>query len=187
MTVLNGVDVEDLNATLDAVKANPELARVSFRVESQWAGGFRGASQTGAFTQAGEEVGDRRASFRFESDEPSALLGSDTAASPAEYALEALAACYAVTFSAIAASRGIQMDALRLELEGRFDLHSFLGLDESARPGMQELKVTAYVTSPDATRDELIDLLHAVERRSPIRDTFASPVPVTTELGEDEL
>ena len=179
--MINGVDTEAIGEVATAIGGNPELAKVSFSVRSDWDGGFRGKSKTSAMCQAGAEV-KRDVSFDFASDEPPALLGQDSAASAGEYALQALAACYAVTFAANASVQGIELSSLHLDLEGDFDLHGFLGLDENIRPGMQSLNVKVRIESPDATPGQLRDLVRTVEERSPIRDTLANPVPVTTEL-----
>lgn len=177
------IDPTAIADTVDAVKAQPELAHVTFRVASAWTGALSGEAATGALTQAGRDDDSRAGSFRFRSDEPVALLGEDTAASPGEYALQALASCYTVTCAANAAVRGITMDSLEIELEGDFDLHGFFGLGD-VRPGMQELRVTMRIESPDASREELEDLVRTVEQRSPLRDTFANPVVVSTRLGD---
>ncbi|MEX1140950.1 MAG: OsmC family protein [Thermoleophilaceae bacterium] len=185
MTKMNGVDVDGLKEVVQAVGDRPELAHVTFGVSSDWAGGMTTSSCTAPFRQAGEVEPTRTATYSFASDEPAALLGTDAAASPGEYVLQALAGCYAVTFAANAAARGIQLDSLHFELEGDFDLHGFLGLDEKVRPGMGALRVRVALESPNASREELEDLTQTVEARSPIRDTLAAPVPVETILQQD--
>lgn len=182
MAGVNGVDVSRLHETVAAVRDDPSLGRVSFSLSSEWLGKFRARSQTGPVTQAGKADAARDVSFALASDEPPALLGDDTAASAGEYVLQALAACYAVTFAANAAVAGISLDSLQLELEGDFDLRGFLAIDESVRPGMQELRVNVRATTGNASREQLEDLVRTVEKRSPIRDTLASPVPVRTRL-----
>lgn len=119
-----------------------------------------------------------------ESDEPAALLGTDQAASLGEYVLQAPTACYAATFAANAAVRNIELDSLRLEMRTDFDLHGFLGLDNSVRPGAQEVRVAVYATSSNASQEELRELTEIVQQRSPIRDTLASAVSVKTILVE---
>lgn len=178
------VELEQIQATIEAIQAQPELANVSFSLHSEWTGGFCANSQTGAITQAGEVDPARTTSFTLDSDEPEVLLGEDSAASAGEYVLKALAACYAVTFAANAAASGIELESLSLDLAGDFNLHGFLGLDPDVRPGMQELRVTVTAASPDASREQLEELVETVQQRSPIRDTLASPVPVVTTLAD---
>lgn len=180
---INGVDKPALDATIDAVRANPELARVSFSLDSQWLTGCHQRSATGKLFQNGAVVESRDATYTLESDEPAALLGTDIAASPAEYLLQALAGCYAVTFAANATVRGIELSRLELAMAADFDLQGFLNLDDSVRPGAQEIRVTVHAESPNASREQLQELTDAVQRRSPIRDTLANPVTVSTTLA----
>ncbi|GLY70599.1 OsmC family protein [Amycolatopsis taiwanensis] len=180
----NGIDREALDATIAAVRAQPELAQVTFTLDADWKSGCHQRATTGELRQAGAPVETRTSRYVLESDEPAALLGTDHAASPAEYILQALAGCYSVTFAANATVRGIELSSLRLELEADFDLQAFLGLDNDARPGAREIRVTVHAESPSATRQQLQELTEAVQRRSPIRDTLAGPVQVTTILAE---
>ncbi|MDX3531474.1 OsmC family protein [Streptomyces sp. ID05-39B] len=182
MSVVNEIDVKALQETIDAVRATPKLGQVTFAVDGTWQGGFRIKAQTGALTQGGERDEQRVAKYTMTSDEPTALLGTDTAVSPAEYVLQALAGCYTVTLTANAASRGIELKSFRLELEGDIDLRGFLGIDTAIRPGVQQLRVRVHIEAPDATREQLEELISLVESRSPIRDTLVNPVDVVTTL-----
>ena len=179
---LNGVDREALSATIDAVKATPALAQVSFTLDSAWLAGCHQRSETGVLRQNGEVVATRQNRYVLESDEPAALLGTDNAASPGEYVLQALAGCYAVTFATNAAVRGIELSSLKLEMEVDFDLQGFLNLDDSVHPGAQQIRVNVHAESPNADREQLLALTDAVQKRSPIRDTLANPVDVVTTL-----
>jgi uncharacterized OsmC-like protein len=175
------IDAREIEATTKAIRENAGLAHVSFGVSSHWTGGFRADSRTGAFKQAGESKPTN--SFGLQSDEPPALLGDDSAPSAGDYVLKALASCYTVTIAANAAARGIELESVRLELEGDFDLHGFLGLDANVRPGMGELRVEVAIESPHASRAQLEELIEVVQERSPVRDTIANPVPVITTLA----
>lgn len=184
--MINGVDTEALRQTLDAVREKPELAQVSFGIQSEWGGGsYQRASTTDAI-QNGSVIASRTATYVFESDEPTALLGTDRAASPGEYVLQALAGCYAVTYATVAATRGIELTSLTFDMQADFDLRGFLGIDKSVRPGAQEIRVNVRAESANATAEQLRELTELVQQRSPIRDTLANPVNVTTVLLADE-
>lgn len=182
--MINGVDTDALSDTIKAITEAPGLANVTFGVQSEWQTGCRQTAQTAELVQDGHPVSSRTATHVLESDEPMALLGTDQAASPGEYVLQALAGCYAVTFATHAATRGIELSSLRLELQADFDLHGFLGLAEDVRPGAQEIRVTVHAESPNAGQDDLEELTAAVEARSPIRDTLAGAVTVRTSLAD---
>lgn len=137
--MINGVDIDALGETVRAITDAPGLANVTFGLGSTWQSGCRQRAVTDPLVQGGRQVTSRTARYVLESDEPLALLGSDQAASPGEYILQALAGCYAVTFATQAAMRGIKLSSLRLELHADFDLHGFLGLKDAVRPGAQEV------------------------------------------------
>ncbi len=181
-TPLNGVDREALSATIEAVKKTPALAQVSFTLGSGWLTGCHQRSVTGDVRQNGEIVASREATYTLESDEPAVLLGTDLAASPGEYVLQALAGCYAVTYATNAAVRGIELSSLKLDLEVDFDLQGFLNVNDHVRPGAQEIRVQVHAESPNASDEQLQELTAAVQKRSPIRDTLANPVNVVTTL-----
>ena len=180
--MINGVDQEALFATIDAVKNQPELAQVSFNVTSDWLQGCRQRATTGDVIQNGTAIESRESTFVLESDEPVALLGTDMAASPAEFILHALAGCYAVTYAANATVSGIELSSLRLELAADIDLQGFLNLNADIRPGLQQIRIRVHATSPNASQERLEELTRVVEERSPIRDTLVSPVEVQTTL-----
>lgn len=180
---VNGVDLDQLTATIDAVRGERALGAVTFSVEGQWEDGFKLRSTTGALTQAGQKDQSRAGKFEMRSDEPTTLLGTDTAVSPAEYILQALAGCYTVTLTANAASRGIELKSYQLHLEADIDLASFLGVAPEERPGISQIRVTIELDAPASTRGELEDLIETVQQRSPIRDTLISPVDVVTTLA----
>lgn len=181
-TTINGVDKQALDATIDAVRQTPALAQVTFSLNSEWLDGCHQRSTTGDLRQNGDLVSTREASYVLESDEPAALLGTDKAASPGEYVLQALAGCYAVTYATNAAIRGIELSSLKLEMQTDFDLQGFLNLDDSVRPGAQEIRINVHAESPNASAEQLQELTDAVQKRSPIRDTLANPVQVVTTL-----
>ncbi|WP_105030406.1 OsmC family protein [Arthrobacter ruber] len=179
---LNGVDLDQLSATVDAVRNERTAGAVTFAVNGQWEGGFKLRATTGSLTQAGTKDDSRDGKFEMRSDEPAALLGTDSAVSPAEYVLQALAACYTVTLAANAASRGIKLKSYNLMLEADFDLASFLGVAPEEAPGASQIRVAIELDAPGTAREELEALVDAVQQRSPIRDTLIRPVDVVTNL-----
>lgn len=181
--MINGVDRDALFATIDAVKKQPNLAQVSFNLDSEWLQGCHQRATTGEVVQNGSQMESRKTNYVFESDEPVDLLGTDKAASPAEFILHALAGCYAVTFASNAAAHEIELSSLRLEMSADIDLQGFLNVNDQVRPGLQQIRVQVHATSPNASRERLEELTRTVEKRSPIRDTLASPVAVHTTLA----
>jgi uncharacterized OsmC-like protein len=181
----NGIDKTALFDTIDAVKNEPALGNVSFNLSSVWQGGCRQASTTSTLIQNNSTVESRNVSYSLESDEPVALLGTDTAASPAEFILQALAGCYAVTFASLATARDITIDSLKFHLSCDIDLQGFLNINDDIRPGISDIRVNVYAKSRSSSKEELDELVRDVEQRSPIRDTLVNPVNVTTTLMDN--
>lgn len=178
---LNGIDVDQLVGTVEAVQNDPGLARFTFRAESTWREGTHSTGRITAFSHNGAVDESRRAPFETEGDEPPVLLGSNKAPNAVELVLQALAYCYAVGYVANAAARGIEIDSMEYSIEGDMDLRAFLGL-EGGRPGFTRIRAKGTVSSPNGTEEQLTDLCRYVQETSPVRDVLANPVPVETTL-----
>lgn len=175
-------DADEIRATVAAVTERRELGKVTFTVQADSTGNLTSRVHTGALVQAGDADESRAGKFTVSTDEPVALLGTDTAISPAEYLLTGLAGCYTVTLASLAASRGIELNRIQMNLGFDIDLSGFLGIDDQVRKGAQGISVDIDIDSPHASRAELEELVRDLEQTSPIRDTLAHPVPVTTTL-----
>jgi len=106
-TTRNGVDTQVLYATLDAIKAQPELGRFQFRATNQWIDGAHNRSTIQRFYGAGQEDMSREEPFVVDAGEPAVLVGIDTGANPAEHLLHALAACLTTSLVYVAAARKV--------------------------------------------------------------------------------
>ena len=183
-TVRNGIDVDQLLATIGAIEEDPTAGSFTFRASSAWRDGTHNTGEIGTFRHAGQEDASRSAPFRTEGDEPPVLLGENRAPNAVELVLQALAYCYAVGYVANAAARGIELTRMDYEVEGDFDARSFLGLD-GPRAGFTEIRVKGTVASPNASSEELSELCRYVQDTSPVRDCLTRPVPVHTTLDTD--
>lgn len=180
-TVVNGVNVTQLLGTIEAIKADPEIARFTFRARTRWASGGHSRTSIQGFFGAKAEDSSRAAAFVLEGDEPPVLLGENHGPNAVEAVLHALASCLAVGFSYNAAAMGIPVKKLELDLEGSLDLHGFLGLSEQVRPGYEGIRVR-YRVEADAPREKLEALCEYVQRTSPVLDIIRNPVPVTVDM-----
>ncbi|MDR5698088.1 MAG: OsmC family protein [Armatimonadota bacterium] len=180
-SMVNGVDVEQLVATVNAVKSNPALARFTFRATSDWVDGARSRTAIQGFYGAGQEDTSRTKPFVLEGDEPPVLLGSNTAPNAVEAVLHALASCLAVGFIYNAAAQGIKVESPQFTLEGDLDLHGFLGLSETTRAGFQNIRLS-YRVKADAPREKIVALCDYVQKTSPVLDILRNPVPVRVAL-----
>lgn len=175
-------DIQAIRDTIDALRQQPELGKVTFNMKSRSSGGLAVTTRTGPLTQNGQADDSRSGKFSLVSDEPVALLGTDTGVSPAEYALKALAGCYAVTLTSMAASQGIELDGLELDLNFDIDLNGFLGIDDTVRKGAQAIRVDVKLDSASASREQLEALVNDLPSHSPLHDTLANPVNVSAQL-----
>jgi uncharacterized OsmC-like protein len=178
---VNGVNVDQLVGTIEAVKQNPDLARCNFRAETNWINGGHTRTTIQGFYAAGQEDTSRSQPFLIDGDEPPVLLGENHGPNAVEAVLHALASCLAVGFIYNAAAMGIRVERLALKLEGNLDLHAFLGLSDTTRPGYEDIKLTYRVKS-DAPREKVIELCNYVQKTSPVLDIIRNPVPVAIAL-----
>lgn len=180
-TLVNGVDVEQLVATVNAIKQNPDLARFQFRAHNEWIGGGHSQTSIQGFYGAGQEDASRRKPFILDGDEPPVLLSGNSAPNAVEVVLHALASCLAVGFIYNAAARGINVESLSFDLEGDLDLRAFLGLSEEVRPGYESIRLTYRVKS-DAPHEKIVELCNYVQKTSPVMDIIRNPIPVSVAL-----
>jgi len=165
---LNSVDIAAVGDLVSAIQTEPTKAQTVWSSTVDWKGGFRSESRSRDF----EPV---------PSDEPRALGGEDTAANPVEQLLGALGNCLAVGYSANATVAGIELNSLRIKLEGDLDLHTFLGLTEG-HAGFDTINATVSIES-DATEDQLAALHEQVVSTSPVGHTLKRSIPVTVQLA----
>lgn len=172
----NGVNVEQLVETIEAIREQPEIADFRFRVTNRWVDGGQNETTISGFFGACQEV-KRERSFELAADEPPVLLGNDSGPNPVEYALTALASCMTTTMVYHAAARGIRVESVESRLEGDLDLHGFLGLKDDVRKGYKDVRVSFKVKA-DATPEQLAELT----KYSPVFDIFSNPVPVSVDV-----
>jgi len=180
-STVNGVDLDRLSGTIEAVTADPALARFQFRAGNHWIDGGYSRTTIQGFYGAGQEDATRTEPFTVDADEPPVLLGHNRAPNTVEYVLHALAACVSGTIVYHAAARGIALDSVETTIQGDLDLHGFLGLDGSTRPGYEQIRVTITVAG-DFDDDQLAELA-TLTRYSPVRDIVTSPVPVAIDVA----
>jgi uncharacterized OsmC-like protein len=176
-TVRNGVDVDTLFATLDAVKAQPEAAQFQFRVTNRWVSGTHSMATVDGFYGVGTEQ-QREHAFAIEADHPTVLVGHDNGPTPAEHLLAALAACLTAGIGNIAAARGIELTAVESTIEGDIDLNGILGLSDEVRNGFQDIRVNFRIAG-DAPEETLRKIVEQSRARSAVFDVLTNGTSVT--------
>lgn len=183
-TIRNGVDTATMYATLDAIKAQPELATFQFRATNRWIHGAHNRAVIKSFYGAGGEDATRSDSFTVDAGEPAILLGTDTGPNPAELLLSALAACLTTSLVYVASARKVTLTEVSSSLEGDMDVRGALGLDDSYRNGFSQIRVHFSVKG-DASEDTLRELVARAQQRSAVYDMVTHGVPVEVGVTTD--
>lgn len=179
-TTRNGMNLEQMTQTVEAIRARPKLAQFQFRARNRWIDGGENRSTIRDFFGAFEEDTSRKVAFEFTNGEPPVLLGNNEGANPVEFLLHALAGCVTTTTVLHAAARGIEIRSLSTELEGDIDLHGLLGLDDGVPAGYREIRIRMKIDA-DCSEEELDALLQFAKGHSPVCTTVCRPVPVVLE------
>jgi uncharacterized OsmC-like protein len=180
-TVRNGVDVDRLVQTIDAIKGDAAIAAFTFRAKTSWQQGGASTSSISSFTHMGQETAHVQTHV-LRGDEPDVLLGKDSGPNAVELALAALGSCYAVGFAYNAAALGYELEELSYDIEGDLDLRNFVGIEDGPRPGFTAIRVLGKVKAANASKEQLDELCRYVQRTSPVGDIISSPVPIDVSL-----
>lgn len=113
-------------------------------------------------------------------DEPISLGGTDQGPNPVELVLSALGACQSIVIQTYAKQFGINIENLRIELEGELDTDGFLNKSD-VRPGYSHIE-SKYFISTDTPEEKLQEFIQFVEDHCPVGDTLANPVNLTSKI-----
>lgn len=177
---VNGVNVDELFGTIDAIKKAPVIAKFKFRAENQWIDGGHNRTTLKNFygTQQDHE---HKEPFVLDADEPPLLLGRDIGPNPVGYALTALAACVTTSIVYHAAAKGVTIRSMESRLEGDIDLQGFLGLKDDVPRGYKEIRMYVNIDA-DAPPEKLQEIVQLGPTYSPVFDTITRAVPVSVQL-----
>lgn len=180
-TVRNGVDVDRLVQTIDAIKGNAGVAGFTFRSRTTWQEGGSSTSEISSFTHMGQET-PHASTHVLRGDEPDVLLGRDSGPNAVELVLSALGFCYAVGFAYNAAALGYELEGLSYDIEGDLDLRNFVGIEDGPRPGFTAIRVHGRAKARNASKEQLDELCRYVQKTSPVGDIISNAVPVEVSL-----
>ena len=160
------LDLGRLNEFAQAVRDDPEKAKLTFSAKTAW--------RDGAATET------RARDNLIAADEPEVLGGSDSAADPVELLLASLTSCVSIGLVTHAAKRGVELRDFEIDVEGDLDVRGYLG-DEGVRPGFSAVRYTVRVDS-DAPAETINEIVRTAERASPMFDNISNGVPVSSQL-----
>ena len=176
-TVINGIEIDTLKATIGAIRNEPDLGACHFRATNKWLSGNHNRSRVTGFYGAQQEIAHKQ-TFRMDADEPPILAGNDKGANPVEHLLHALASCLTTSMVAHAAVRGIQIDELESEFEGDIDLRGFLGLADDVPKGYTAIRAKFRVKADPAD----LETLRRLAAFSPVFNTLTNGTDVDVKV-----
>jgi uncharacterized OsmC-like protein len=178
--VVNGVNVDELFGTINAIKKAPVIAKFKFRASNEWMGGGHNRTTIRNFYGTQQEH-ERKEPFVLDADEPPLLLGRDLGPNPVEYALTALAACVTTSIVYHAAAKGVAIRSMESRLEGDIDLQGFLGIRDDVPRGYKEIRMFVKIDA-DAPPEKLEEIVQLGPTYSPVFDTITRAVPVKVQM-----
>jgi len=100
---------------------------------------------------------------------------------PEEYLLSSVAGCISRIAHIVAFEKDLELEKLRLNVEGSLDPSLFRGKDAENRSGFQELGITIDAETKGSETD-LDGWLEEIRKRSQVLDTVENEVPVSLTL-----
>ena len=174
----NGVNTQILSKVYNSLQSQPEMAKATFSVKSEWNGGFSVTSSSKGFRVGGQNIERNPEEYKMQYDFPNQLSGQGRGLTVCEYCMGSLAACLAQTIVAHATSRGIQIDGINIDVEGDVDLRGFTGISNDVRPGAQQFRVNMNIKSNTASKEQINELHEIGKKFSPAFDTLTNGTSV---------
>ncbi|MCS6834621.1 MAG: OsmC family protein [Anaerolineae bacterium] len=144
----------------------PESAHITIQASSTLAG------VTGARpTRMGEAL--------VVSDSAPGLAGHALGPTAPEMLLGALASCLVHTYVIQAVVMGLDLEAVRVDVEGRLDMRPAIGMQVSPPSPIQPIHYRAHLEVSGATQEQLQALHEAVEQTCPVLLTLRQPIQVS--------
>jgi uncharacterized OsmC-like protein len=178
---LNDVNLDGIMAVDKLVRDNPALGKCQFKAKSTWQRGTKSQVSVNAWTAGGNNMSPAPRRFTVMVDEPPELGGVDGAPNPVEVLLSALAGCVTAGIATNGDMFGVPIDAMSIDLEADVDARGVLGHDKSVRNGVTDIRYTVTIQSP-ASEEQVRRCKETIDRKSPVRDTLANPVKITSTL-----
>ena len=162
---------------IDSANKDPEFGNFKYYVNTKWEGGTLCKNQI-------------RRAHKLLVDEPPAFGGDDLSASPVELVLAALGSCQIIMFSALASTRGIELEECEVTLKAHLNVRGLLGIKEEKNtvyPGFSNISYETKIISSESKK-MLRELVEDVEKQCPVMDMLTRSVSVEgTTLVNDEL
>lgn len=177
---INGVDVEALLNARNALETAPAAAEFVWKATSEWKGGVHTRSRIDSFFGLGAEQ-QRTEAFILDTDHPEVFAAQDSAPTPVETVLAALAGCLTAGIASVAENRGIKLRSVKATVEGEMSLYGILGIDSDVRNGFRSIRVN-YQIDADASAEDVAALVAQSQKRSAVFDIITNPTNVAVTI-----
>jgi len=157
---INAIDVEQLKAMQEKLRADPAIGNKSPAVTVRWLG--EGSAEV--------TMGDRKM-----------LVGGDGNLNAMGALLGSLGACDIDVVLMHAALQGLTVEDLRIDVKGEFNTSGFYGAT-SRSPEYTQITYTVHLKAPGATPEQLAYLKEKLENSSPVGKSLKTPVTFSIEL-----
>ncbi len=174
MNIVNHVDLDEMEKTINKVKADPEEAKKTVTIEGEW------FSQTSTGPQFSAKIAAEKAEVTVSSDEPIFLGGGGTTLNPVQYCVYGACSCYAATYAKWAAFEGIILKSFKIKATANLDLSRALGLSQN--PVIKEMDFELFVET-DAEDEKLAKIEKIAYERCPAVYCLSSSVAVKTKIS----
>ena len=175
---INGINTAALRGAIKAITADPAKGMTRWQAATHWVGGTRSETHVTQCTIGGRRI---TKDFRIHVDEPLELCGTNQHPNPQETLLAALNACMMVGYTALCALEGIELEELRIETEGDIDLRGFLRIDETVKPGYEDIRYTVHIKG-DGTPEQFENIHRTVMATSPNYFNLRNAIPLKSRL-----
>jgi uncharacterized OsmC-like protein len=161
MPVINGMDQEAFFSFKDQVEEDSTRADRWPTVIAEW---------------------DGKSASRIQFEDKVAHIGGRGELNPMQFLLAALAACDVDLVAMHATMIGLEVNSLRVEASGHFNVQSYIGLEDKPGAGYDQISDKVVLDAPEATPEQIAYLTERCERSSPVGDTLARKVAMTLEF-----
>ena len=161
MPIVNDMDQEALFSFKDQVEEDSTKADRRPTVVAHW---------------------DGKSASRIEFEDKTAHIGGRGELNPMQFVLASLAACDVDLVAMHATMMGLEVESLRVEASGHFNVQSYIGLEDKPGAGYDQISYKVILNAPDATQEQMAYLVERCEQSSPVGDTLSRNVTMTLEF-----
>jgi uncharacterized OsmC-like protein len=162
------MDTKEVPAALDRIKTAIERSKKAISLKPSLGLGT-GVSKSRIVSGLHCEITE--GNWKLSADMPEGVGGSTKGPTPGVYGRAALGSCLAIGYMMKAASMGIPIHALEVEIQADYDDGALLGTSSEV-PGYIEVRYTINIET-DAPKTDVIRLIDDADRHSPYLDVFS--------------